>query len=292
MAPSAPENPPATVRVVCCQIAPRVGELVYNRQLCAQAIRDAARDGAQLVVLPELAQSGYVFADKAEALSLAEPLDGATLREWQKLAQDLNLVLVAGFCERLDGDALSNSAVLIDPTGVRSVYRKAHLWDQEKRFFTPGHASPPVIQTHLGRIGMVICYDLEFPEWVRLVALQGAQLLCVPTNWPDGGHPTGERPSEVVRVQANAAFNHLFIAASGRCGTERDVPWVGGSVIVDCDGYPVAGPLGPDAPGAMWASLPLNDADNKLVSADNHVLNDRRTDLYPASDTVFSRRSP
>lgn len=292
MVPSVPENPPDTVRVVCCQIAPRVGELAYNRQLCVQAIRDAARDGAQLVVLPELAQSGYVFADKAEARSMAEPLDGATLHEWQQLAQELNLVLVAGFCERLDGDKLSNSAVLIDSSGVRSVYRKAHLWDREKLFFVPGEATPPVIQTHLGRIGMVICYDLEFPEWVRLVALQGAQLLCVPTNWPDGGHPSGERPSEVVRVQANAAFNRLFIAASGRCGTERGVPWVGGSVIVDCDGYPVAGPLGPDGPGAAWADLQLSDADQKWISVNNHVLNDRRPDLYATSDITVSRRSP
>jgi predicted amidohydrolase len=288
MVTPAPENPAVTVRVVCCQIAPHVGELAYNRHLCAQAIRDAARDGAQLVVLPELVQSGYVFADKAEALSLSEPVDGPTLREWQQLAHTHNLVLVAGFCEQLDGDRLSNSAVLIDPTGVRAVYRKAHLWDQEKRIFTPGQVPPPVIQTLLGRIGMVICYDLEFPEWVRLVALQGAQLLCVPTNWPDGGRPAGERPSEVVRVQANAAFNRLFIAASSRCGTERGVPWVGGSVIVDCNGYPVSGPLGPVAPGAVWASLQLSDADNKWISANNHVLNDRRPGLY---ETTFLTNS-
>jgi predicted amidohydrolase len=162
------------------------------------------------------------------------------------------------------------------------------LWDQEKRIFTPGQVPPPVIQTLLGRIGMVICYDLEFPEWVRLVALQGAQLLCVPTNWPDGGRPAGERPSEVVRVQANAAFNRLFIAASSRCGTERGVPWVGGSVIVDCNGYPVSGPLGPVAPGAVWASLQLSDADNKWISANNHVLNDRRPGLY---ETTFLANS-
>lgn len=285
MSPSAPETPLVTARVACCQISPRVGELTYNRQLCTQAIRDASQGGAQLVVLPELSQSGYVFASKAEALSLAEPLDGPTLCGWTQLANELSLVLIAGFCERLGDDTLANSAVLIDPTGVRAVYRKAHLWDQEKLFFTPGSAPPPVVQTHLGRIGMVICYDLEFPEWVRLIALQGAQLLCVPTNWPDGGHPAGERPSEVIRVQANAAFNRMFIAASGRCGTERGVPWVGGSVIVDCDGYPLSGPLGPDASGTVWASLRLNEADNKWISANNHVHRDRRTDLYAARCT-------
>ena len=270
----------APARVACCQIAPRVGDLAYNRALCAQAIREAALNGAQLVVLPELAQSGYVFADQTEAMALAEAVDGPSVAEWQRLAKDLNLVLVAGFCERINASTLANSAVLIDPTGVRAVYRKAHLWDGEKRVFVAGNAPPPVVQTQLGRIGMVICYDLEFPEWVRLVALQGAQLLCVPTNWPDGGHPAGERPSEVVRVQANAAFNRLFIAASGRCGTERGVPWVGGSVIVDCDGYPVAGPLMPEHEHTIYATLDMAQAQNKWISPRNHVLNDRRLELY------------
>jgi len=274
------EVPPQPVRVACCQIAPQVGALRHNRELCTQAIFDAARAGAQVVVLPELAQSGYVFADPAEARSVAETPDGVTLQQWQQLARELNLVLIAGFCERLDDTRLANSAALIDPSGLRAVYRKAHLWDAEKLIFTPGDALPLVVPTALGRIGMLICYDLEFPEWVRQVALQDAQLLCVPTNWPDGGRPAGERPSEVVRVQANAAFNRLFIAASGRCGPERGVTWVGGSVIVDCDGYPLAGPLGSEEQRTIFATLDLTEADNKWISTRNHVLQDRRSDLY------------
>jgi predicted amidohydrolase len=262
-----------------------VGDVAHNRQLCAQAIREAARAGAQVVVLPELAQSGYVFTDRAEAASLAEAVEGPTVTGWQQLAKELSLVLVAGFCERVDASTLANSAVLIDPTGVRAVYRKVHLWDGEKLVFAVGNEPPPVVQTYLGRIGVVICYDLEFPEWVRLVALQGAHLLCVPTNWPDGGHPAGERPSEVVRVQANAAFNRMFIAVSGRCGTERGVSWVGGSVIVDCDGYPLAGPLSPEAATTIYATVDLAQAQNKWISTCNHVLNDRRPELYALGDS-------
>lgn len=201
----------------------------------------------------------------------------------------LDVVVVAGFCERLDTTRVANSAALIDPTGLRAVYRKAHLWDTECAIFTPGDALPPVVQTRFGRIGLLICYDLEFPEWVRTVALQHAQLLCVPTNWPDGGHPDGERPSEVVRVQANAAFNRLFIAASGRCGPERGVQWVGGSVIVDCDGYPLAGPLGAQETGTVQAALNLAEADHKWISPHNHVINDRRTELYKKNLSSVSR---
>lgn len=277
------DEPPLKVNVACCQIAPRVGDLDYNRALCAQAICHVAQAGAHVVVLPELAQSGYVFADKAEALSLSETQNGSTLTQWCDLARALNVVVVAGFCERLDATHVANSAALIDPSGLRAVYRKAHLWDTECAVFTPGDALPPVVQTRFGRIGLLICYDLEFPEWVRTVALQQAQLLCVPTNWPDGGHPDGERPSEVVRVQANAAFNRMFIAASGRCGPERGVRWVGGSVIVDCDGYPLAGPLGEQETGTVQATLNLVEADHKWISLHNHVINDRRTALYQES---------
>ncbi len=175
--------------VACCQVAPRVGDLAYNRTLSERAIRSAANQGAQIVVLPELVQSGYVFNHRSEALSLAEPTEGPTLRLWEALARELNIVVVGGFCERLQGDELANSAALIDAQGLRAVYRKAHLWDAEREIFSAGNAAPPVVETVHGRIGMLICYDLEFPEWVRLPALAGADLLCAPVNWPDGPRP-------------------------------------------------------------------------------------------------------
>ena len=106
------------------------------------------------------------------------------------------------------------------------------------------HQGAPLLRwfhTKFGRIGMLICYDLEIPEWVRMPALDGAQLLCAPVNWPAFPRPDGERPAEVVRVQADAAVNRMFIAACDRTGQERGVDWVGGSVIVDADGWPLAG---------------------------------------------------
>ncbi|QQO01015.1 nitrilase family protein [Pseudomonas sp. SW-3] len=266
--------------VACCQVAPKIGDLAYNRTLTERAIRSAALQGAQVVVLPELVQSGYLFADRNEALSLSETTDGPTLRLWTALAKELNVVVVAGFCERLQGDALANSAAMIDPQGLRAVYRKAHLWDAESEIFSPGNDAPPVVETVHGRIGMLICYDLEFPEWVRLPALAGAELLCAPVNWPDGPRPPTERPAEVVRVQANASVNRMFIAACDRHGHERGVGWVQGSVIVDADGYPLAGPAEQGGEQILLATLNLAEARNKRISARNDLHRDRRLGLY------------
>ena len=207
-----------TVTVACCQVAPRIGELEYNRALVERVVRQAAQRGARVVVLPELVQSGYLFRDRVEAQALAETLDGPSLRLWISLAAELDIVLVAGFCEQRDDGTLANSAALVDAGGLRALYRKAHLWDGEKAIFSPGDAAPPVVDTAFGRIAVMICYDLEFPEWVRLPALAGAELLCAPVNWPRGPRPAGERPAEVVRVQANAAVNRMTIAACDRHG--------------------------------------------------------------------------
>jgi predicted amidohydrolase len=272
--------------VACCQLAPKIGDLTYNRTLTERAIRSAALQGAQVVVMPELVQSGYLFADRDEALALSETRDGPTLLLWQALARELNIVIVGGFCERLADDELANSAALIDAQGLRAVYRKAHLWDGEKEIFSAGDAAPPVIETVHGRIAMVICYDLEFPEWVRLPALAGADLLCAPVNWPDGPRPQTERPAEVLRVQANASVNRMFIAACDRYGHERGVSWVQGSVIVDADGYPLAGPAEQGGEQILLASLNLAEARNKRISERNDLHRDRRPQLYGLSCPV------
>lgn len=269
-----------TLRVVCHQLAPRIADVEHNRALSAEAIRGAAALGAQVVVLPELMQSGYVFNDRQEALAVSEDLDGPTLTLWKTLASELGIIVVAGFCERLDAGRLANSAALIEPDGRLTVYRKAHLWGREKLIFTPGNEPPPLVETAVGRIAMMICYDLELPEWVRLAALAGADLLCAPVNWPDGPRPTGERPAEIVRVQANAAVNRMFIAACDRHGEERGVNWVGGSVIVDADGYPLAGAVSHQKEQRLVADLPLAQARDKFISEHNHVHQDRRPVLY------------
>ena len=268
------------VVVACCQIHPKVGEIEYNRKIATEAIRDAARQNAQVIVLPELAQSGYVFEDTQEALRIAETQEGKTIQQWVSLAKELNVVIVAGFCEKLNKQQVANSAVLVDPTGIRAIYRKVHLWDNEKNIFIRGDQPPPVIQTPFGRIAVVICYDLEFPEWIRLPALQQADLLCAPVNWPDAPRPAAERPTEIVRVQANASVNRMYIAACDRYGKERGVDWVGGSVVVDADGFLLASAFGKKDRQIILAKINISEARNKWISEHNHVQNDRLPELY------------
>jgi predicted amidohydrolase len=279
----------ATV-VACCQLAPVLGDPAANRELAADAVAGAAAQGAAVIVLPELISSGYVFESQPEARACAEPADGETVTLWRRLAAEHEVVIVGGFCERA-GSALYNSAALVDEGRLRCVYRKAHLWDRERLWFTPGSAAPPVVATRYGRIAVMICYDLEFPEWVRLPALDGAQLLCAPVNWPASPRPDGERPAEVVRVQADAGLNRMFIAACDRTGQERGVAWVSGSVIVDADGWPLAGPAAA-GPVTITAECRLEDALDKGVSPLSNIHRDRRPELYHRVTGQTARAAP
>jgi predicted amidohydrolase len=267
--------------IAVAQFAPVIGEVAANRQTAAAAVAEAAAAGAELVVLPELCDSGYVFNSAEEARGLATGAgDSPTLRQWQELAAAHQTVIVGGFCELGGGGAVHNSAALVDASGTRAIYRKAHLWDREKLVFIPGAAPPPVVSLPFGNVAVVICYDLEFPEWIRLPALDGADLIAAPVNWPAAPRPAAERPAEVVKAQADASTNGVFVAVADRCGTERGVEWIGGSVIIGPDGYPAAGPVVADHRAVLTADCDLARARHKRINDHNDVLGDRRPGLY------------
>ncbi len=273
-----------TVRIAAGRVALAAGEPAANRAAAAAAVERAAVAGARVVVLPELVNSGYVLRDRAEARALAEPLDGPTVTDWIALAARHDLVLVGGVCEAAADGVPHNSAVLVDPGGLRAVYRKVHLWDREAELFAAGDAAPAVVDTAAGRIAMLVCYDLEFPEWIRRPALAGAELLAVPTNWPQAvppARPPGERPMEVVRAMAGASVNRVAIAVADRCRPERGVDWVGATAVIAPDGYPVAGGWAGGEPDVLVAEVDLADARSKAIGPRNDVFADRRPELYP-----------
>jgi predicted amidohydrolase len=269
--------------VAACQVAPVLGDPQANRHIMTTAVGGAATAGAKVVVLPELVSSGYVFSDRAEAARSAEPVDGPTLQLWCSLARVHHLVLVGGFCELGGDDVLYNSAAIVDHTGLRAVYRKTHLWDRERLIFAPGDAPPPIVDTEVGRISTVICYDLEFPEWVRIPALAGTQLLAAPVNWPAYPRRDDQRPLEVVRAQADASVNRMAVVACDRTGAERNVDWVGGSAVIDADGWVLAGGNATREAHMVTAEVDLDLALDKRVGGLSDIHNDRRPELYGRS---------
>ncbi|CAN7476141.1 nitrilase family protein [Acidovorax sp. LjRoot194] len=262
---------------------PRIGRKDENLARSVALVERAAAGGAALVVLPELANTGYVFESRAEAFALAEPVpNGPSTQAWIEVARRCNTLIVAGIAER-DGERLYNAAVVVGPTGWLGTYRKLHLWGDEHLFFEAGDKGLPLFHTPWGRLGVVICYDGWFPEVYRLLAMQGADVVAMPTNWvPMAGQPAGSPAMANTLAMASAHSNALNIVCANRTGTERGQPFIGQSLIVDAQGWPVAGPAaegGEDL--VLTAQLDLRATRQaRQLNAFNHVLRDRRDDVY------------
>ena len=267
----------AVTRVACCQLAPVVGDLTGNADRAQAAVEQALAAGAEVVVLPELCTSGYVFETPEEAAALAIGRDHRIVAGWADAAASSGAVVAGGFAERGDDGRIYNSAVIFPGAGPPAFYRKLHLWDREKLWFTPGSEFPPVIDSPCGRLAVIVCYDLEFPEFTRALALAGVQLLLVPTNWPRLPRPEGERPAEVVIAMAAARANRMAIACCDRAGSERGQEWEQGAAIIGADGWVLAESR---EPGLLAAGVDLQAALDKRHTELADAFGDRRPDFY------------
>lgn len=268
--------------VASVQMAPRVGHKADNVARTVGLIEAAASNGAAVVVLPELVNSGYVFSSREEAFALAEAIpEGRSTVAWTDAARRLNVHVVAGMAERV-GDKLYNSAVVIGPKGHIGTYRKLHLWGDEHLFFEAGDLGLPVFHTEIGRLAAIVCYDGWFPEVYRLLAMRGADIVCMPTNWVPmpGQDPQGTAMANLLAM-ASAHSNGLNIVCANRIGTERGQPFIGQSLIVGADGWPLAGPASSDREEVLYARINLKQSRRaRHLNAFNDVLRDRRDDVY------------
>ncbi|WP_299035214.1 nitrilase-related carbon-nitrogen hydrolase [uncultured Pseudokineococcus sp.] len=268
-------------RVAALQLAPVLMDLAGNAARSTAAISAALAGGADVVVLPELATSGYVLADVHEARAVAVPASSSVLAGWAEACRArAGAVLVGGFCELGEDGRLFNSAAVVDASGVRAVYRKVHLWDAERHLFSPGDAAPTVVETAHGRLAALICYDLGFPEWPRAAALAGADLIAVPTNWALGYRPPGERPIGQVAAMGAARANHVAVVCADRTGTERGVEWTEGSAVVSAEGWVVSDAVVGE--GVAWADVDVRASRDRRLGRAGHLWGDRRPDLYGA----------
>jgi len=277
------------LRLACVQMEPVVGELQKNRMRCLEFIRKAAEQGAQLVVLPELANSGYMFESRQEAFSMAEPLpNGETAQALIQLAKELGIWLVAGMAEHA-GDRLYNSALIAGPRGYIGCYRKLHLWNEEAQFFEPGDLGLPVFHTDWGTLGVAICYDGWFPEVYRLLALQGADVIAVPTNWVFMPGQTPESPTVHHSLcLAGAHSNGVVIASAARIGLERGMRFVGRSLIAGSEGVSLSATGSSESEELLMAEIDIAGLRRRRqFNTFNHIVRDRRTEVYQVT-TQFS----
>ena len=251
------------------QFNPVLGDLKANREQLEPLIAKAA--SADLIVLPELANSGYNFQSRAEAFKSSEDLkDSAFLQFLTQQAQAYGLHIVAGINER-EGKLLYNSAILVGPSGLLGKYRKMHLFMNEFDIFEKGDSGLPVFDIMGCRIGILICFDWMFPEVWQKLAMKGADLICHPSNLV--------LPYAQQAVPVHALINRVFAITANRFGTEHGVTFSGASIVSD--------PLGKivyrakiNESEVRFFNLDLTLARNKKITGRNHAFDDRRPELY------------
>jgi predicted amidohydrolase len=224
-----------TIRVAACQMDPQLGEVEVNLARIERLVADAAAAGARLVVLPEAALTGYVFESLDEALGVAQRAQSIAEPHLADLAARHDVALIVGTLEA-ELREIFNTALVFAPDGRRYRYRKMHLpYLGVDRFVTPGPDAPGVYDLAGMRVGILICYDLRFPEAARVCALDGADLVALPTNWPVGVqfHPG-------IFAPARAAENHVYLLACDRVGVERGTTFIGRSMLLDYNGQELA----------------------------------------------------
>jgi N-carbamoylputrescine amidase len=250
-----------------------------NLARAEKMIRQAAEKKAQIVLLPEVFHELFFITDlDSRYFETAEPIPGPITDAMSKLARELGVVIIAPIFERVDRSVYYNSAAVIDADGaLLGVYRKTHIplstIFYEKLYFKPGNLGYPVFNTSFGKIGLLICHDRHYPEGARALALNGAEIMLVPSATPDKSLSVRVWEKELC---AHAIFNEYFVAGLNRVGTEGNYTYYGRSVVFDPAGELLA-QAGPDE------EILIADCDLDLITQRRRAwqfYRDRRPDTY------------
>ncbi|MFO7897379.1 MAG: nitrilase-related carbon-nitrogen hydrolase [Candidatus Cloacimonadales bacterium] len=255
------------------QFEPQLLQVQKNLEQMGKMLQNIEAD---LVVFPELASSGYVFGSKAEVEQVAEDAQsGPTASYFRQLAQQHNCSLVVGFPEK-SGNKIYNSSLLVNPNGEIFVYRKLHLFYEEKQFFSPGDKGFLVFPAKAGvKIGMMVCFDWIFPESARTLALLGAQIIAHPANLV--------LPWCQQAMITRSLENRVFSITANRTGTEsngqRQQIFTGLSQILSPKGE-IYCRLNETENKITTAEIDPNQANDKAVTEFNDAFGDRRPEFY------------
>ncbi len=252
-----------------------------NLSRMIERLRETRAAGAELTVFPECAVPGYCFTSLEEARPLAQPIPGEATETMSQACRELGGYAIFGMLES-DGDEVFNAAVLVGPDGLVGSYRKTHLpylgIDMHATF---GDRPLEVQSAGDLRVGMNICYDAAFPEVARVLSLQGADLIALPTNWPPGAETTADHC-----INTRALENGVYYIAVNRVGSERGFEFIGRSSICDPTGRTLA-KASADKEEILYAEIDLERARNKhykRVPGKHEIdrMADRRPELYGA----------
>jgi len=230
---------------------------------------------ADIIVLPELAFTGYFFEDRKELKSLAEDVSASqTVTRLTQLCRDNDLHLVTGFAER-QNDNLYNSALVIGPSGLIHTYRKLHLFNTEKEYFDPGDTPLKIVKIRGVKIGVMICFDWIFPEVSRVLALQGADVICHPSNLV----LTHCQKAMITRSLENSVYSITANRTGKEIRPRGELSFTGNSQIVGPKGNIVA-QSSPQEDKVVVQEIDLATTRNKLITENNDLFGDRRPEFY------------
>ena len=250
------------------QFAPVFGDEKKNIEKLNILIDNSKQ--ADLLVIPELANTGYNFSSRKEAFSLAEEIGKSGFIEFlESKAKKHNTFIVSGYNEK-ENDKLFNTSILVGPSGYLGKYRKIHLFMNEKDIFEKGNSGLPVFDIGFCKLGMLVCFDYLFPEIWRILALKGADIICHPANF------VTEFGQKVV--PSHAIVNRIFTITANRIGSEKDLTFTGRSIISNPFGEIISQAKGNEEIG--FADIDISLSRNKMITERNHVFNDRQTEDY------------
>jgi len=227
---------------------------------------------ADLLVLPELCNSGYNFKSSEQAYDTSEEIEKSEFIDCLKsICKQYDLFIASGFNER-EGKELYNTSVLIGPDGFIGKYRKLHLFMNEKKYFKPGNVGLPVFDIGICKVGMLVCFDWMFPEVWRILAIKGADIICHPSNLV--------LPGLCQRaIPIHSLTNRVYIITANRIGTEDDFTFTGLSTISNPKGE-VLYQASEDKEEVKIVDINISLARDKKITPMNDIMDDRRTSEY------------
>lgn len=255
-----------SIKVSLAQLTPKLGDKRHNLELIEKAIAQAAAQKSNMIVFPELFLTGYAIGHQVQYL--AETTSGPSLTKMKEMCKKFSIFTVVGFAE-LDNESYYISSALIDDQGeLQGVYRKTHLFDREKEYFTPG-TEIEVYPTSLGKIGIMICFDVEFPELARTLKIKGAEWIAI-TN---ANMEPYERHHHIY-AKSRAMENEVPVVICNRLGEEGSLKFCGDSMVINTEGIALLSMEKEE--GVKTVDLPLlSNLDPKLG-----YIAKRRKDLY------------